>query len=159
MTTVDQLLRRANSLGARLWAEGERLELDAPADFPDELIELLREHKTAVLMVLTGNTCTPVGTSLSELLAWASELAERDVVLPEPVSYVEVPLRTVSTRRVSWYVAHYLKTISAARLYQENPELCWRPRTREWWKEREDEALGALASLRKALGGCQNDVS
>ncbi len=151
MTTADQLLRRANSLGARLWADGERLELDAPADFPDELIGLLRDHKSAVLRVLTGNTSSQVGKNPSKLLAWASELAEKDLTLSSPVTYIEAPLRTVNTERVPWYAAHYLKTIAAAWFYQQYPDLFWGQWTPERWHEREEEALGALAALRGVL--------
>lgn len=85
------------------------------------------------------------------LLAWASELAEQELELDTPVEYVEAPLRRVSTTRVSCYAAHYLKTIVAARLYQEHPHLCWGRWTPKWWREREKEALGALAALRAAL--------
>ncbi len=151
MTTADQLLRRANSLGARIWADGERLELDAPADFPDELIGLLRDHKSAVLRALTGNTSSPVGKSPSKLLAWASELAEKDLVLSSPVTYIEAPLREVTTDRISWYASHYLKTIAAAWLYRQYPDLCWGQWTPGWWQEREEEALGALAALCRVL--------
>ena len=36
-------------MGARLWVQGDGLELDAPADFPEELVELLRMHKPEIL--------------------------------------------------------------------------------------------------------------
>ena len=84
------------------------------------------------------------------LLAWAAQLAEQDVVLTSTVSYVEAPMRTITTERVSWYATHYLRTIAHARLQQQTGG--WRPWTPEWWREREEEALGALAALRVALG-------
>ena len=84
-----------------------------------------------------------------DLLPWASELAEQDLVLPERVSFVEAPKRTVTTERVSWYAVHYLKTISCARIQQQTGG--WGLWTPEWWREREQEALGSLAALRKAL--------
>lgn len=33
--TVDELLRQVHALGATVLVDGETLELDAPADFPD----------------------------------------------------------------------------------------------------------------------------
>ena len=76
-------------------------------------------------------------------------LANTEQVFKSPVTYMEVPLRTVCTTRVSSYAAYYLKTISRARLQQQTGG--WPPWTPQWWKEREEEALGALASLRDAV--------
>ena len=88
---------------------------------------------------------------LRSLLAWASELAEQDVVLPEPISYIEAPRRTVTTEEVSRYAARYLWTIGYSRLQQETGG--WGRWTPEWWTGVEDEAVGALAGLRSALDG------
>lgn len=85
----------------------------------------------------------------AHLLAWASELAGQEIVLPEEVRFVEAPLRTVATRRVSWYATQYLRTIASARLSQDTGG--WGKWTSEWWRERQEEALGALASLKEAL--------
>ncbi len=103
------------------------------------------------MRVLTGNTSSPVSISPPSLLAWASELAEKDLVLSSPVTYIEAPLRKVTTKRISWYAAHYLKTIAAAWFYRQYPHLCWGQWTPEWWHEREEEALGALAALCRVL--------
>lgn len=95
----------------------------------------------------------PAAQDASTLLAWASELAEQEMVLDALVTYVEAPQRAVTTARVSWYAGRYLKTIVSARLYREHPRLCWGEWTPAWWQEREREALYALASLKRAVGG------
>jgi hypothetical protein len=144
-----ELISQAQSLGTRIWRDGEHLELDAPADFPEELVELLRSHKAAVLQSLAGDGWQPSVCDIPQLLAWASELAEQEVVLPEPVTYVEAPLRTISTPRVSYYAALYLREISYARLQQRTGG--WGCFTSEWFKEQERGAIEALAALREAI--------
>jgi hypothetical protein len=52
MTTAAELVQLVQALGARLWAEEERLELDAPDDFPSSLVQLLRQYKAEVLNYL-----------------------------------------------------------------------------------------------------------
>jgi len=87
------------------------------------------------------------------LLAWASELAEQDLVLEKPVSFVEAPRRTLTTERVSEKAARYLRVISYACLQQRTRGMGrFKP---PWWKEREEEALGALSALREAMEGQQ----
>ncbi|MBI4337353.1 MAG: hypothetical protein HY683_05945 [Chloroflexi bacterium] len=118
--------------------------------------EIARGRRAIALAQARGRDTAPWEQYLAyleqqALLAWASELAERDLVLSLPISYVEAPLRTVTTTRVSWYAAHYLKTIASARLYREYPKLCWGQWTPPWWQGREEDALGALAALREAL--------
>ena len=49
----------------------------------------------------------PVPPDTEHLLAWASEIAQQDLVLPMPVGYLEAPLRTVTTHRVSYYANLY----------------------------------------------------
>ena len=89
------------------------------------------------------------------LLAWAAEIAEEGTELQLEVSYVEAPLRRVTTDRVSWYAGYYLTTIAQARLSQAAGR--WGRWTPQWWKEREDEALGALRALRGALEEQESD--
>lgn len=155
MTLAMELVRRSMSLGAKLWAEGDYLELDAPSDFPDDLIGLLRIHKVQVLAVLAPPLSPARVDDSPALLAWASDLGEQVMDLNTPVTFVEVPLRTVTTTRVSWHAARYLKTIVTARFYQMNPGLCWGQWTPDWWRERMQEALGALEGLKAALEGRQ----
>ena len=87
--------------------------------------------------------------TIPDLLAWASELGEQNLVLPARVTYVEAPLRTITTERVSWYATLHLRTISHARLNQRNGG--WGQFTPKWWKEQEEQALGALIALREAI--------
>ena len=47
--TVNELLRDVQDHGAVVWADGERLELEIPEDFPDNLINAVKEHKTKIL--------------------------------------------------------------------------------------------------------------
>ena len=49
MTSAMELVRLAMAFEARLWVANERLELDVPEDFPDGLVQLLRENKAEVL--------------------------------------------------------------------------------------------------------------
>jgi hypothetical protein len=69
--------------------------------------------------------------------------------LGTPIKYTEVPLRTVTTGRVSFYASQYLKTVSYARMSQRTGG--WGTWTPGWWKKREDEAFGALRRLRDAM--------
>ena len=92
-----------------------------------------------------------------DLLPWASELSERELVLKTRVSFVETPLRTITTERVSFYAALYLKTIAMARSNQD-PDLCWGIYTPEWWKQQEQQALDALSGLRSALEQRDKDI-
>lgn len=90
-----------------------------------------------------------VSPDAASLLAWASELAEQDLVLPEPVRFIEEPLRPISIKDVSEYILRHLRFIAHARFQQRiGGTRRWLP---DWWKEREEVALGALAALREAL--------
>ena len=100
MTNAAELIHRCQSLGASVWVEDKGLQLDAPTDFPDELIGLLRENKAAVLehllhqpdlaeqdpsLVYPGKT-GPTDTELVEIeqrveqegyvLLWSTELED-----------------------------------------------------------------------------------
>ena len=83
------------------------------------------------------------------LVAWASELAEQDLVLTTPVSYVEKPRSVVTTGGVSHYASHYLRTITSARIGQQTGG--WGMIDAQWYKGREGDALYALAALRGAM--------
>ena len=83
------------------------------------------------------------------LIASASELARRGLVLREEVSFFELPKVHVKTGRVSWYASHYLTMISDARFHEKHGDFGnWTP---SWWREREKEALVGLANLMRAL--------
>ena len=73
-----------------------------------------------------------------DLLSWASGLAEQGVELDAPVTYLETPLRRITTKRVSWYAREYLLTIFNAR-YHVGTFI--------------EASLVALTSLRQVLEG------
>ena len=108
----------------------------------------LRSYKTELLELLTGATAAMQPPDAA-LLAWAGGLAEQELCLPDPVTYAEAPMRTVTTARVSWYATEYLRTVTSARIHQQTGG--WGLFTPEWWRQREREALGALEALRAAL--------
>jgi hypothetical protein len=85
------------------------------------------------------------------LLAWASELAEKGTILAEPVTFIEAPLRRISTIRVSHHASIHLRTVTMARTNQVTGG--WGKFTREWWREQEQAALNASAALRNAMEG------
>lgn len=94
---------------------------------------------------------------LERLLSWASQLAEQDIELPRPVTYVEAPLRSVTTTRISWYARQYLTTIASARLSQSTGGCGrWTP---DWLLERKQEAVGALRALHDALPSLGSGVA
>ena len=143
MSKVAELLQRVEDAGGRLTLDGDQLVLDAPEDFPDDIVEFLRQHKEELRTHYT---------MVETLLGWATELAEQDLKLASPVSYVEVPPRIVTTVRASYYALRYLRTIVSARNYQQHRKHCWGRWTQEWWHEREMESVSALAALREAMG-------
>ena len=49
---TGNLLREVQSHGGTIWTEGSQLELRIPDNFPEALIEALREHKAELLAVL-----------------------------------------------------------------------------------------------------------
>jgi hypothetical protein len=147
--TAEAILRRALELGIRLEVAGDRIRYAPKSIAPEDFVASLREHKPEILRYLSGNRQRSDLEGEPGLLAWAAQLAEENTVLDRPVEFVEAPLRVITTTRVSHYAAQYLKTISRARL--EQPAGGWGIFTPQWWREREEEALGALASLRQAM--------
>ena len=83
------------------------------------------------------------------LLAWANELAEKGLILPAPITFIETPLRQISTVRVSHHALIHLRTIAMAKTNQVTGG--WGRFTREWWMGQEQAALQALAALREAM--------
>ena len=51
--TVNEVLDRAREAGVRIEPHGDRLRLRAPEKPPDELLDLLREHKPAIIEYLS----------------------------------------------------------------------------------------------------------
>ena len=86
-----------------------------------------------------------------EILSWASEVCEQDLVLVEGLAFVEEPLRPVTIAKVSQYVGDRLRFIIHAYFQQRTGGMGrWLP---SWWKEREKACIGALISLRSAMCG------
>ena len=84
-----------------------------------------------------------------EILSWATEVSEQDIVLVEGVTFVEEPLRPVTVTKVSQYVGDRLRFIIHAHFQQRTGGMGrWLP---SWWKEREEASIGALFSLRNAM--------
>ena len=144
---AETLIRQCMDSGADLVPEGGKLRVRGWSKLTPTLQSGLSRHKEAVIECL-GSQWTS-GPEESKLFAWASELAERDLVLSSAVSYVEAPRRRVTTERISWYAAHYLRAIAFARMNQMVGG--WGVWTIEWWKDREDEALAALRALESAF--------
>ena len=146
MNDVFTLVERARALGARVWTDdGLSLKVDAPADFPDEMVEELRAAKERLLEALRTTPAYPGGT----LLAWAAQLAERGLVLDEPIPFHEAPLRPVRITHVSRYAGGRIRTVLSARVNQDTEG--WSYFTPAWWMRQEREALIALSALRCAM--------
>jgi|WetSurMetagenome_2_1015567.scaffolds.fasta_scaffold17808_3 hypothetical protein len=143
---AEAILQRANELGITLTLHGDRIRYSPKSLTPDDFVETLREHKAEVMAYLRERG---QAQESSDLLAWAAHLAEENMTLSEPIRYIEVTQRAVTTCRVSWYATHYLGVIAYARLEQGNGG--WGMFQPSWWQEREQEAVVALGYLRNAL--------
>jgi hypothetical protein len=95
---------------------------------------------------------TLVDLERQELLAWASELAEKDLILTAAIRFEEEPLRPVAITEVSKFAVSNLKFIAKAALEQRQGG--WHIWTSDWWSEREHAALGSLAALRAVFETC-----
>ena len=97
---IPALLDNLDMQGITLTVNGDRLKLVPGSRVSQDLAETLRAHKTEVMEYLRGEAAQ-VATELSnlhlkvvephvpstpELLPWASELAEQDLVFPFHVS-------------------------------------------------------------------------
>jgi len=90
MNKTDELIKRVQNLGARLWFDGNRLELDIPTDFPNTLLEQLRENKGDVLnylrevttdgaIVTSGTAKTSVVDQLERMLALGAQMKRGEI--------------------------------------------------------------------------------
>jgi hypothetical protein len=162
---VETILQQARDLGITLRLAGGQIQYGPKFLATDDFVQTLRQYKAEVLEYLREEDVARIKVDLSalgikaddphiptaiDLVAWAMELAEQNLVLAEVVSYVEAPLRTITTEKVSRYAAIYLRTISYARLSQRTGG--WGQFTREWWQGQEQQTLGALGALREAMG-------
>lgn len=142
---ANSIVERARLLGVTLTAAGDKIHYAPKSRAPPDLVEALCSNKRDVLLYLNkeldDKTC-----ERKKLLSWAARLAEENLLLSEPVTYAEAPLRTVTTFRISWYADHYLAVVTYARLQQQNGG--WGMFTGGWWQNRESDAYNALCNLR-----------
>ena len=146
---IAVLITRAEAKGAALRIRMGQVEVRGLERLPKQLAEDLRTHQAEVREHLSRQETVSVPEEVAHLLAWASELAEQELILERSVTYVETPARTVTTDQASWYAAHYLNSISHARGQQQSRG--WGGLTTAWWKEREQDAFEALERLREAM--------
>ncbi|MBK9313099.1 MAG: hypothetical protein IPM55_02450 [Acidobacteria bacterium] len=53
MRSITDLVTTLTGQGVKIWAEGEKIQIEAPDDIlTDEIIETIREHKPALLSLL-----------------------------------------------------------------------------------------------------------
>ncbi len=146
---AEAVVQQARELGITLSIAGDRIRYAPKSQAPEDFIAALREHKLEIIDYLSRGPAELEPGDHSSLLGWASEQAEQLADLSLPVTYIEAPRRTVTTTRVSWYATRYLQVIIYAR--QQRQRGGWGQWAPDWWKEREDEALAALAALKTAL--------
>ena len=120
--TAEEVLRQARAMGATFQVlESGRLKVRAPAPLPASLMEGLRQHKDGILALLAGEVPAdaPAGSMESDgtasLLVWAAQAAEKGLVLPEPVQFLETPLRPCTTADVGRYCREKLRFLALAR--------------------------------------------
>ena len=70
------------------------------------------------------------------------------MVLPQPVQFLETPLRPYTTTDAGRYCQGQLNFLSMARSNRVTGG--WGRFTAEWWTEMETQALSALAALKAA---------
>jgi hypothetical protein len=142
---ANSIVERARDLGVTLTADGDRIKYAPKSRTPPDLVEALRSNKRDVLLYLNKDREDETRET-QKLLSWAAYLAEENLILSQPVTYVEAPLRTITTYQISWYAAHYLAAVTHARSQQQNGG--WGMFTTGWWQSRENDAFNALRNLR-----------
>lgn len=145
MINAVDVLCEAERLGVTVEPRGDGLAYRGLRSvLSPEFIESLRNHKTEILPILREKQA-----SVEMLLGWASWVSESELVLQEPLNFSETSLRPVVITDVSQYALRQLKLITQCRIQQG---LGGQPGfNRCWWREREEEALSALDSLKKAM--------
>ncbi len=73
---AETIVQRANELGIALTLNGDRIRYAPKSLAPDDLVEALRENKTEILCYLRQQANVQ---SESDLLNWASDVAERNL--------------------------------------------------------------------------------
>ena len=153
--TAEELLRQVRARDAILQVLGEsRLKVRGSSPLPTGMMEELREHKVPILALLMDEPPTMTPTLVSQegsshLLAWAAAASEDGLVQPEPVQFLETPLRPFTTAEVGRYCRCQMRILFMARSHRAISG--WGRFTAEWWREMESQAIGALAALRSAI--------
>ncbi len=143
-----QVLETLMSLRISLRAEGNKLLLEPGSKVPPELVPDLQRCKREILQLLTG-TPPSFDYATAYLLSWAAQAAEVGLTLPEPVHFLETPLRPYNTAEVGRYCRDQLTAIAMARSNRVTGG--WGRFTPEWWSEIEVNSIEALVALRAMM--------
>ena len=144
---TNELLERIYRLGVSMTLDGDDIVLKPGDKVPAGMLPELKVHKTALVRHLRRlHEVSTQERTRAQLLAWASELVNNDVVTESPVTFNETPLRPVRTTRISFYARQYLQLVAAVESARQG--LTWEPWTVEWHEERAREAIEALENLR-----------
>ena len=148
------LPQHAEQMGAIFTVTPAGVHVERPqGPLPPDILAALKKYKDEIRAELTKRQYKFVFPHVGPLLNWASNLSEQKRVLHAPVKFLEAPLRPVQVEHVSDYAARQLRTIISARIHTDAGG--WDNFTPEWWQDRKDDALAALAALRDALEGSQ----
>ena len=146
---VALLIARAQTKGAALRVREGQLEVLGLSCLPDRLCTELRRQKADVISHIQNRADGALSDDTSRLLAWATELADSDLTLSESMTFEEARSRTMTTYHPSWCAGNYLTAVAYAEVQQHWPPHQGLPP--EWWKQRGEEAIAALAGLKVAL--------
>lgn len=147
MTTALELVRKARALGATLSTDGDRLELDVPVDFPDDLVEELRAHKASILSFLV------LPEEVRPVVAWAAWLVERIPGDEVEIQFQETPHRAVRLKlsELGRYLTQLLRALALLQSWAAASSADTWPDQPGWRQQQIDELCGTLANLREAL--------
>ena len=145
---AQELLNQLQSLGVSVKARGNDLVVNPASRIPPVLKTEIREYKGAILALLdppvpSCDDATPA------LLAWAALAAETGLTLPEPVHFLETPLRPYTTAEVGRYCRDRLKCLALAQSNKVTGG--WGRFTPEWWTEMETQSIQALTALKASI--------
>jgi hypothetical protein len=144
--TPEAISKRLDELGISARAKGDKLRVEPGSKVPPELVSEIRQHKREILQLLVEHSPSDDTT---HLLAWAAQAAEEGLVSPQPVHFLETPLRPYTTAQVGRYCREKLRFLAVARSNRVTGG--WGRFTPEWWREMEAEALRALRALKSAI--------
>ena len=143
-----QIVETLLDLGVSLGSDGSKLLLEPGSRVPPELVPDIHRYKLEILRRLPSPTIA-CEDSTAALLAWAAEAAETGLILPEPVQFLETPLRLFTTKEVGLYCRQQLKYLSLA--LSNRATGGWGRFTPEWWTDMEVKSIGALTEIKAAL--------